>query len=111
MLRPPAALRPDVDVPPAAAIPASEVEVDDVEVVLEVAPASESDVVVVEDAFVGATAVGVVAVVVESLLWRVAPSTEVATDPTGSDSVFGVSTVAVAVGDFLISLCGLRIDV
>ena len=70
MLRPPVALRPDVDVPPAAAIPASEVEVDDVEVVvLETAPASGSEVVVVvEDAFVGATVVGVTAVVVESLL-------------------------------------------
>ena len=39
------------------------------------------------------------------------PSIEVVTDPTGSDSVFDVSTVAVAAGDFLISLCALRTDV
>lgn len=70
MLRPPVALLPDVEERPAA-IPASEVEVDDVEVVvLETAPASESDVVVVEEAFVGETVVDVVVfvVVVESLL-------------------------------------------
>lgn len=69
MLRPPVALLPDVEERPAA-IPASEVDVDDVEVVvLETAPASESDVVV-EEAFVGETAVDVVVfvVVVESLL-------------------------------------------
>ena len=68
MLRPPVALLPESEERPAA-IPASEVDVDDVEVVvLETAPASGSEVVVVEDAFVGATAVDVTAVVVESLL-------------------------------------------
>lgn len=80
MLRPPIAPLPDVD-EPAAAIPASGLEVDDVEVVgLDRALASGSEVVVVEDAFAGATAIGVLgitAVMAESLLWSVVPSIEV----------------------------------
>ena len=70
MLRPPTAPLPDVD-EPAAAIPASGVEVEDGEVVgLDRTPAS-GEVVVVEDAFAGATPVEVfwfTGVVVESLL-------------------------------------------
>jgi len=70
MLRPPAAPLPDVD-EPAVAIPASGVEVDDVEVVgLDMTPAS-GEVVVVEEAFAGATPIEVfwfTGIVVESLL-------------------------------------------
>ena len=70
MLRPPTALLPDVD-EPAAAIPASGVEVGEVEVVgLDRTPA-RGEVVVVEDAFAGATPIEVfwfTGVVVESLL-------------------------------------------
>ena len=75
MLRPPVALLPESEEPDAAT-PASGAEVEVVEVVpLAVAPASESELVVVEKAFVGETAVDVVVfvVVVESLLWRVVP--------------------------------------
>jgi hypothetical protein len=57
-------LVPDVDEPPAA-IPASGTEVDNVEAVgLDTAPASGSEVVVVEDAFAGTTAVVVFVVAV-----------------------------------------------
>ena len=60
--------------PPGAATPANELEVGDDEVVpLEVAPASESELVAVEKAFVGVIVLDVVGltVVVESLLCRV----------------------------------------
>src|SRR5262245_52189029 len=65
------ALFPDLPLPPGAAIPASGVEVVDGTVVpLEVAPASECELVAVEKALVGAIAVEVVGVtvVVESFV-------------------------------------------
>jgi len=71
MLRPPTAPLPDVD-EPADAIPASGVEVEDGEVVgLDRTPAIGREVVVVVDAFAGATPIEVFwfsRVVVESLL-------------------------------------------
>jgi hypothetical protein len=75
MLRPPVALVPESEEPDAAR-PANGIELDEVEMVpLAIAPESESELVVVEKAFVGETAVEVVVfvVVVESLLWRVVP--------------------------------------
>jgi len=69
--RPPLALFPDLPLPPGAASPARGVEVVDGTVVpLEVAPASESELVAVEKALVGAIAVEVVGVtvVVESFV-------------------------------------------
>ena len=114
MPRPPEEPFPEVDEPPAAAIPASGAEVDNVEVVgLDTAPAIGSEVVVVEDAFAGATAIGVLVVavlLVESLLWSVVPSIEVVVGKVvDEDDVVGASTTAVPSGDdFLISLCGLR---
>lgn len=66
----PAAPPPDVD-EPAAAIPASGVEVDEVEVVGLDRTLASGEVVVVEDAFAGATPIEVfwfTGVVVESLL-------------------------------------------
>lgn len=75
MLRPPVELLPESEEPDAAT-PANGIELDEVEMVpLPIAPASESELVVVEKAFVGETAVDVVVfvVVVESLLWRVVP--------------------------------------
>jgi len=74
MLRPPIELPPESEEPDAAT-PANGIELDEVEMVpLAIAPASERELVVVEKAFVGETAVDVVVfVVVESLLWRVVP--------------------------------------
>ena len=99
--RPPLVLPPDIDPPPGAATPANGVEVvDGAAVPLEMAPVSESELVVVEEV------VDVVELTVVVELWSVVPSAGVPVlETVAPDVVLGAWMTAVPKGDdFLISL-------